>query len=179
MSKLYKPNLKLKDKLLNGTWGLFDDMVAFTILGDTVIFEDGSMGKVEELLNYYDFKGGRIMYLTKFAFVFDDVKKAYKEDDSDKPPIFDRRKTPVEKPEDEEPTSKDSKDGITEVIEMLDAFCELGETLMKIEETCKKRGMTDKESEGYMGALINQAIKETIDEIKAENAEKKIEKERG
>lgn len=176
MSKLYQPNLKLKDMLLSGTWGLFDDMVAFTILGDTVIFEDGSMGKVEELLDYYDFKGGRIMYLTRFAFVFDDVKKAYKEDDSDKPPIFDRRKEPVEEVKEEEPASKD---GITEVIEMLDVFCELGETLMKIEETCKKRGMTDKESEGYMGALINQAIKETIDEIKAENAEKKIEKERG
>lgn len=176
MSKLYKPNLKLKDKLTNGTWGLFDDMVAFTILGDTVIFEDGSMGKVEELLGYNDFKGGRIIYLTKFAFVFDDVKKAYKEDDSDKPPIFDRRKEPVEEVKEEEPASKD---GITEVIEILDAFCELGETFMKIEETCKKRGMTDKESEGYMGALINQAIKETIEEIKAENAEKKIEKERG
>ena len=176
MSKLYQPNLKLKDKLLNGTWGLFDDMVAFTILGDTVIFEDGSMGKVEELLDYHDFKGGRIMYLTKFAFVFDDVRKAYKEDDSNKPPIFDRRKEPVEEVKEEEPTSKD---GIAGVIEMLDAFCELGETLMKIEETCKKRGMTDKESEGYMGALINQAIKETIDEIKAENAEKKTEKERG
>ena len=90
--------------------------------------------------------------------------------------VFDRRKEPVEEVKEEEPTSKD---GIAGVIEMLDAFCELGETLMKIEETCKKRGMTDKESEGYMGALINQAIKETIDEIKAENAEKKTEKERG
>ena len=51
MSKVYKPNLKLKDKLANGTWGLFDDMVAFTILGDAVIFEDGSMGEVEEILD--------------------------------------------------------------------------------------------------------------------------------
>lgn len=175
MSKVYKPNLKLKDKLANGTWGLFDDMVAFTILGDAVIFEDGSMGEVEEILDYYNFKGGSIMYLTKFAMTFDDVKRAYKKEDSNKPPIFDRRKEPVEKPK-EEPSGKD---GITEIIEMLDVFCELGETLMRIEENCKKRGMTDKETDGYMGALINQAIKDTIEEIKAENAEKKIEKERG
>lgn len=176
MSKLYQPNLKLKDKLLNGTWGLFDDMVAFTILGDTVIFEDGSMGKVEELLDYYDFKGGRIMYLTKFAFVFDDVKKAYKKEDSNKPPIFDRRKEPVEKPKEE---SIGNKGGIEGVIEFLDILCDFGDALIKVEENCKKRGMSDKEIDAYMSALIGQAYKETIEEIKAENAEKKIEKERG
>lgn len=174
MSKLYKPNLKLKDKLTNGTWGLFDDMVAFTIFGDTVIFEDGSMGKVEELLGYNDFKGGRIIYLTKFALVFDDVKKAYEKGDSSKPSIFDARNEPVEKPK-EEPTSNNE---IEQVLDFLDVLCELGETLIRIEENCTKRGMTDKETERYMSALINQSLKETIDEIKAENAEKKIEKER-